>query len=1729
MRRWLAPQGAAAQTDALLATREEALHQIVRGTLGVALLALVAHALSSLANPDWAANALYGVMFLVLAGLALGRRLPFAWRAGVFLALLLAVAVISLVTLGLSGAGRLYLAAFAVIATAVFGTRAGIAAAALALAAWLATAAGFSTGLLVGAPNDPASFANWLAGAMSLLLVMVGLIIPQRQFIATRRFAAAAAQDKAILEAAQARLALESAALEAAGREAEAARREQEVQAKALERRAALLALSAEVARAAAATHSVEELLQTSVNWIGERFGYYHAGLFLLDDAREWAILSATNSPGGQRLLARSHRLRVGQEGIVGHVTSTGLPRVARQVSADALHFVNPDLADTRSEAAVPLRARGVLLGALDVQSVDSDAFSAEDVEVLQSLADQLGLALDNARLLQETERRLAELQILQQATRQAAGWGGPAGAAAFRYDGIDVRPLSEAEPAASPSAGTPTSSALQVPLRFGAQQLGVLELKREGEAWTGEDLDLAAAVADRMALALESAQLFEQTRLRAQQLANLSESALELTGPQFSPQQALDQICRGAQRLFGADGAAVWLLGSPDELELRASVGLGPAASVGQRLKHGEGLAGQVIRAGQPLRAGDLADWSQAREGTAGAPVQAALAVPMTWQGQGLGVLVLTHSAPGRAFTADDEQIALLYAAQAAATLENARLLAETQQRLSELVILNDISQALSQHLDLSALTELVVDKLREVFRRDNAFLALYDPATNMISMPYMVDGGQRIQVDPFPLGQGLTSIVIQTRQPLLLVRDVEQRVAELGARVSGRPARSFLAVPVLAGDEVLGAISVQDLDQEGAFSEADARLLTTVAATVGVALQNARLFQQTEKRASELAVLNDFARAVSQTLEPVQVLETVYQHLQRLTPLDAYFVTLYDRSTGLQNTPLIYDSGQRYAEGPRLPAPGGMIERVLHTGETVVINRTPAEVAQRELSPDRAIGDASKVSASLLFLPLYFGAEVGGVLSVQSYQYNQYGQREVTALNAVAYQMVVALQNARLFAETQRRAEQLATAADVSRTAISVLNPDDLIIQSVELIRERFARGAGVHYAALFLVDDSGAWAELRHATGEAGRALLERGHKLEVGGNSMVGWAAANRRARIALDVGAEPVRFANPLLPDTRSEIALPLVVGGRVLGALDVQSTLAGAFGQADVAVLQTMADQLAIALHNAQLLTATQQTQSFLDSIIENLPSMLFVKDAQDLRFVRWNRAAESLVGLSREEMLGKSDSDVFPVEEAHHFFSKDREVLEARRMIEIAEEPIQTRGRGTRWLHTRKIPILDESGQPKFMVGISEDITERKAANEQLRAAEERYRSLVEQLPAIIYAAEALAGGALRQTTYISPQVQPLLGYTPEEWLADPELWVKLLHPDDRAGVLKEVARQNALGAALDIEYRSLTRDGRVIWFHNQSQAFAQGSGRPLTIRGMLFDVTARKQAEAALKAAQATAQRRAQLLSAAADVARAMTASLDRDELLRTTVNLIRERFGYYHASVFMVDPGSQAAVLRESTGDAGAILKARQHTLAVGSRSLVGLATATQRPVVAQDVTTDPNHLKNPLLPDTRAEAVVPLLSGASTVGALDVQSTAPHAFGPEDVAILVAIADQLAVALQNARLFDQTAGQARRERLVVEITSKIRAAEDMDGMLRTAVSELRQALGVTRAAVRLDLPSGRRAPERRRGTGGLRPLTGAEPGSAAGNGAHPSNGAGGGETARGDNDP
>jgi GAF domain-containing protein len=214
--------------------------------------------------------------------------------------------------------------------------------------------------------------------------------------------------------------------------------------------------------------------------------------------------------------------------------------------------------------------------------------------------------------------------------------------------------------------------------------------------------------------------------------------------------------------------------------------------------------------------------------------------------------------------------------------------------------------------------------------------------------------------------------------------------------------------------------------------------------------------------------------------------------------------------------------------------------------------------------------------------------------------------GPREGTVYEVLRGQISSALHAARLVQQVESRALQLQTAAEVSRAASTILDPNELSRQVVNLIHERF----DLYYAGLFLVDEvsirgepGSKWAVLRAGTGEAGQKMLEQGYRLEVGGESMIGWCIASKQTRVALDVGEEAIRFNNPLLPETRSELALPLVSRGEAIGALTIQSAKEAAFGEEDITILETLADQVANAIANIRLFERTQATLREMEAV----------------------------------------------------------------------------------------------------------------------------------------------------------------------------------------------------------------------------------------------------------------------------------------------------------------------------------------------------------------------------------------------------------------------------------------------------------------------------------------------------------------------------------------------
>jgi Transcriptional regulator containing GAF, AAA-type ATPase, and DNA binding domains len=295
------------------------------------------------------------------------------------------------------------------------------------------------------------------------------------------------------------------------------------------ERRARQFEAIAQVARATTSIQDEDTLLFRLAQVISEQFGFYHVGIFLLDDQRENAILRASNSEGGRRMLTRRHSLKVGQMGIVGHVASSGNPRIALDVEADAAFKNNPDLPETRSELALPLKDASQIIGVLDVQSTEPNAFLPEDTETLYTLADQVAIAIQNARSHEATHRLLEEAQRtsdsylkeawrLLQAQEKRIGYVISENTIKPLEKFIDHPYINKVISQGPPLVENGESGTLAVPIHLRGEVVGVLDIRvPTGHDWDPDEVDIARAVADRLSLALESATLLRTTQRRAE------------------------------------------------------------------------------------------------------------------------------------------------------------------------------------------------------------------------------------------------------------------------------------------------------------------------------------------------------------------------------------------------------------------------------------------------------------------------------------------------------------------------------------------------------------------------------------------------------------------------------------------------------------------------------------------------------------------------------------------------------------------------------------------------------------------------------------------------------------------------------------------------------------------------------------------------------------------------------------------------------------------------------------------------------------------------------------------------------------------------------------------------------------------------------------------------------------------------------------------------------------
>lgn len=338
-----------------------------------------------------------------------------------------------------------------------------------------------------------------------------------------------------------------------------------------IEKRARQFQTISQVSRVIVSTKNLQELLPQITQVVSQQFGFYHVGIFLIDTNKEYAFLSAANSEGGSRMLERSHKLKIGQTGIVGDVAKTGKVRIALDTGADAIYFNNPDLPDTRSEMALPLsKENGEIIGILDIQSTIPNAFYQEDIEILTTLADQVSIAIDNARLFEETRKTILESDAAYRRDLKE-GWAKYTRAqklAGVRRSGLKTNFLSEpidlpgtAEVMRSRSPYNQkeeggNSANLTIPMNLRGELVGILNVKTDQQReWSSDEMDIINAIMERAALSIENARLLEESRKTAEREHTIGEITAKI-----SSGTEIESILRTAVRELGAqiNGAQV-------------------------------------------------------------------------------------------------------------------------------------------------------------------------------------------------------------------------------------------------------------------------------------------------------------------------------------------------------------------------------------------------------------------------------------------------------------------------------------------------------------------------------------------------------------------------------------------------------------------------------------------------------------------------------------------------------------------------------------------------------------------------------------------------------------------------------------------------------------------------------------------------------------------------------------------------------------------------------------------------------------------------------------------------------------------------------------------------------------------------------------------------------------------------------------------------------------------
>ena len=989
---------------------------------------------------------------------------------------------------------------------------------------------------------------------------------------------------------------------------------------------------------------------------------------------------------------------------------------------------------DSLSGMYVPFNIGKDELGNLSVENSKREgAYDEADLRLLTTLANSMSVALENARLfdetqhlLEETQKRNAELAIINAVQEGLAaelnlqsiievvaeklreiypneGVGLDTYDAA--YDLIVPRYLFEAgeriklapyKPGAFnrhliktkkpllirnkadfdaldaiPVEGTtPVKSGMYVPLVAGNRFIGrvtVESLARE-YAFSKPDLRLLTTMANTMSVVLENARLFDetqkllaQTEQRAAELAVIN-SVQSTLASQLDIQAIYELVGDQIQEIFEAQTVTMYTADPANELAnyVFAKENGHPLAL--QEVTFGRG-ARYLAREKQPLllhNEEEVAEWypdlAQRKLPGEKTETRSWLQVPLIVGDKFIGGVNLEDE-KSDAFDDSDVRLLTTLANSMSVALENARLfkqtedlLAETEQRAAELSLINTIQIALAAELEIEAILDLVGDKIVGIFDAQTVTINRFHHQENLNEYVFIIEDGQRHESIMRPINNFYQNFINEGK-PLMINSGFDQlRAAGDTETVAGKPTRSFINAPLKRGDLITGYISVQNIEHENAFDEGDLRLLTTLASSLSVALENARLFEETqrllaetEQRATELAVINSVQGGLATQLDMEAMIDLVGDKLVDIFNAQVVTINRLDHQQRRNEYAYLYEDGKRHVIEPVAFLP--LIEELIRNGAPMFLNSGLEELRRRGV-----ISTVSgKPTQSMLLAPLKRGDLVIGYISIQDVEREYvFSETDLRLLTTLAGSMSVAMENARLFDETQnllaqteQRNAELALIKSVQDGLAAQLDSEAIY----NLVGDKIAEIFDTQSVAITTIDYDAKLINGVYSI-ENGKRYQKRSYPFGPGSLRLI-----REKKPMHLNSREELLR----VFPDwedesikgkavTQSMLVVPLIIGGSVFGAIDLQDKRPNIFKESDLRLLTTLANSMTISLENARLFEETQRHAREMSALTEVGSDISATLDLSDVL----KRIAEHAL-----DLLDVSDSALFLPDES--------------------------------------------------------------------------------------------------------------------------------------------------------------------------------------------------------------------------------------------------------------------------------------------------------------------------------------------------------------------------------------------------------------------------------------------------------------------------------------------